>query len=250
VAVTRDEIVQVSLRLLNEGGLVAVTLRKVAGELGVQAPALYWHVRNKRELLDLMGEELMAASGLPAQPAPGQPWWDWLTERSRASFHTLREHRDSALVLAGNRPSWRGLPLIEQQLSTLVAVGFPPGEALQIMMTLGAFVLGSALEEQGEYDRPHADDVERRNALAEQLANPDTRLPTLAAAMAAMKGRSGPEGFEYGLRLLVWGLRLRQVELHGADDVDATELLQRVLGEALDNAAEELAGGRALREAP
>jgi TetR/AcrR family transcriptional regulator, tetracycline repressor protein len=246
VAVTRDEIVRVALRLLDDGGLAAVTLRKVAGELGVQAPALYWHVRNKRELLDLMAEELVSAVTMPAEPAPGQAWWDWLTERTRAAFEGLRAHRDSALVTAGNRPTWRSLPLIEQQLAALVSVGFPAGEALQAMLSLGAFVLGSALEEQSEFSRPYEQDAERREALAEQMRSEDTRLPTLAAAMSAMKDQGGPEGFEYGLRLIVWGLRLRQVELRGGADVDARQLLERVLGEALDAAAAELtrSGGR------
>jgi TetR/AcrR family transcriptional regulator, tetracycline repressor protein len=243
VAVNRDEIVQVALRLLDDGGLVAVTLRKVAAELGVQAPALYWHVRNKRELLDLMAEEMMGKLALPAEPAPGQAWWDWLTERTRTAFYALRARRDSVQVVAGNRPTWQGLPLIEQQLGAMVAVGFPAGEALQAMMTLGAFVLGSALEEQSEYARPYEDDAERRKALAAELSGADTRLPMLAAAMTAMKSQDGPEGFEYGLRLLVWGLRLRQVELRGAPGVDATELLRRVLDQALDDA--ELAGGPA-----
>jgi TetR/AcrR family transcriptional regulator, tetracycline repressor protein len=242
VAVTRDEIVRVALRLLDEGGLGAVTLRKVAAELGVQAPALYWHVRNKRELLDLMAEELMSEDSLLGEPAPGQAWWDWLTERTRGAFQRLREHRDSALVTAGNRPSWRSLPLIEQQLTALVRIGFPPGEALQAMFSLGALVLGSALEEQSEQARPHEQDVERRQALIEELRGSDTRLPTLAAAMGAMKDQGGPEGFEYGLRLLVSGLRLRQLELRArapwrTDGPDVTDLLRGVMDEALDVAA-------------
>jgi TetR/AcrR family tetracycline transcriptional repressor len=58
--------------------------RRLATELGVSAPTLYWHVRNKRQLLDLMAEALVARAGRSTSPAPGQPWWDWLAEQARS----------------------------------------------------------------------------------------------------------------------------------------------------------------------
>ena len=54
----RQVIVNAALALLDEDGIDALTLRALAARLGVQAPALYWHVRNKQELLDEMGTEI------------------------------------------------------------------------------------------------------------------------------------------------------------------------------------------------
>ena len=92
----------------------------------MSAPTLYWHVRNKRELLDLMAEALVAQAGRATSPAPGQPWWEWLAERARLQFRALISHRDAALVVAGNRPTETRLPDIEEMLDSLVAVAFPP----------------------------------------------------------------------------------------------------------------------------
>jgi len=51
-------VVLVALKLLDEVGLDGLTLRRLAAELGVQAPALYWHFANKRELLDHMAQAI------------------------------------------------------------------------------------------------------------------------------------------------------------------------------------------------
>lgn len=218
MAVSRDQVVRTGVALLDRSGLAGVTLRALAAELGVQAPALYWHVRNKRELLDLMAEEIIE-SVLPdslREPTPGQPWWDWLTQRCRAFRAGLLAHPDSALVVSGNRPTWRVLPQVERQLGALVAVGFPADEALQAMLALGEFVTGSVLEQQATAARPPRSAAEDQ-VLHRAMAASD-RFPMLAASAA-----SGPpddtDTFEYGLRLMVDGLRARLLALHGLDPV-------------------------------
>src|ERR1700727_2360177 len=115
--VTREQIVAVALDLLDEAGLDGLTLRQLAARLGIRAPTLYWHVRDKRELLDLLAAVILdqALAGWRA-PQPGQPWWEWLTARARVMRAALLAHRDSALVVSGNRPSESSLPAIERQL--------------------------------------------------------------------------------------------------------------------------------------
>src|ERR1700688_4158094 len=54
VALKRQGVVRTALRILDEVGLDGLTVRKLASELGVQAPALYWHFKNKQALLDEM----------------------------------------------------------------------------------------------------------------------------------------------------------------------------------------------------
>src|ERR1700755_2811951 len=72
--VTRERIVAVALELLDEAGLDGLTLRRLAERLGIRAPTLYWHVRNKRELLDLLaGAILEAALAAWREPQPGAP---------------------------------------------------------------------------------------------------------------------------------------------------------------------------------
>jgi TetR/AcrR family transcriptional regulator, tetracycline repressor protein len=210
MALTQEQVVKRAVDLMAEAGLEALTLRRLATELGVSAPTLYWHVRNKRQLLDLMAEALVARAGRSTSPAPGQPWWDWLADRARRMFRVLTSHRDAALVVAGNRPTETTLPDVEQVLASLVTVGFPPAEALRTVLSISNYVIGCAVEHQAEAARD--EDPERDARLLEQAE----QLPTLRGAMAAI-GRPGPaaddDGFEHGLALLVAGVRARHAEL-------------------------------------
>lgn len=213
MALSRDQVVRTAVRLLDEVGLEGLTLRRLARELGVSAPTLYWHVQHKRELLDLMVDSILAeATARSGSPAPGQPWWDWLTEQSRLQWQALLSHRDAALVAAGNRPTEASMSLVEETIGSLVAVGFPPKEALRAILTLSHYVIGCAVEYQAEAAR--AEVADRDRALIERLHDSD--LPNLAAAVSLHGGPDPGGGFEHGLALLMTGLRVRHAELVGA----------------------------------
>jgi TetR/AcrR family transcriptional regulator, tetracycline repressor protein len=213
VALTQEQVVQRAVELMAEAGLEALTLRRLATELGVSAPTLYWHVRNKRELLDLMAEALVARAGRTTAPARGQPWWEWLAERARLQFRALISHRDAALVVAGNRPTEATLPDVEEVLDSLVAVGFPAAEALRVVLSIANYVIGCAVERQAEEARGADPEHDRR--LLEQAQ----ALPNLRAAMAVLDEpgpAAGDAGFEYGLGLLIDGARARHAALLSA----------------------------------
>ena len=213
MALTQEQVVKRAVDLMAEAGLEALTLRRLATDLGVSAPTLYWHVRNKRELLDLMAEALVARAGRTTSPAPGQPWWEWLAERARLQFRALVSHRDAALVVAGNRPTEATLPGIEEVLASLVVVGFPAAEALRIVLSIGHYVIGCAVERQAEEAR--SADAVRDTRLLEQAE----ALPTLRAAIGTLDEPgppAGDAGFEYGLGLLIDGARARHAALLSA----------------------------------
>jgi TetR/AcrR family tetracycline transcriptional repressor len=212
--VTREAIVDAALALLAEGGLDTVSFRRIAARLGVSGPTLYWHVENKRQLMDLMAEELVRRAGRsPAEPAQGQPWWEWLRAHAQHMFQALIATRDAPRVLAGNRPSRDSFPEIERTLWVLVNAGLTPGQAQMTLFTIGAYVIGSATEWQAEAERhsgqplPDADDAERSALRAEVLAD----QPLLLAAMQDLLRRPHEATFEYGLDLLIQGLRARYV---------------------------------------
>jgi TetR/AcrR family transcriptional regulator, tetracycline repressor protein len=66
---TRDLVVRAALDLLDEVGLDKLSTRRLADRLGVRSPALYWHVKDKPQLLDLMAQELLRPD-TSARPAP------------------------------------------------------------------------------------------------------------------------------------------------------------------------------------
>jgi TetR/AcrR family tetracycline transcriptional repressor len=209
--VTREAIVTAALELLSDGGLEAVSFRRIATRLGVSAPTLYWHVDSKRQLMDLMAEALVRRpeSGY-AGPRPGEPWWEWLRTDARQVFARLIATRDAPRVVAGNRPTPEAFAGIARVLAVLVDAGLTPGQAQQTLFALGAYVIGSATEWQAEAERQRSQPpgaagdgpaALRAGALADQ--------PVLLAAVEELRDRPHTDAFEHGLDLIVEGLRAR-----------------------------------------
>jgi len=211
--VTRERIVAAALELLDEAGLDGLALRRLAERLGIRAPTLYWHVRDKRELLDLVaGAILEEALAGWREPQPGQPWWEWLAARARVMRTALLAHRDSALVVSGNRPTESSLPGIERQLRALADAGFAPRDGLLALLTLNAYVIGDVLDQQAEegQPRPATEPVTESAAGGDSTAaaGPDGPYPLLRAAAREL---SSPDlRFEHGLGVLIDGLRARR----------------------------------------
>ena len=150
---TRAGIVGTALELLDEVGIDAVTVRALAGRLGVRASALYWHVRDKQELLDEMGTEIQRR----VQAAYGT----WLADRTdddhaaelRGYAHVLRAeylaHRDGARTFAGTRlTDIEVLRAQEPLLARWTAAGRPLAEAVAAAELVTSFVVGFVVEEQ------------------------------------------------------------------------------------------------------
>jgi TetR/AcrR family transcriptional regulator, tetracycline repressor protein len=210
--VTREAIVDAALALLAEGGLDTVSFRRIAARLGVSGPTLYWHVENKRQLMDLMAEELVRRAGRgPAEPAHGQPWWEWLRAHAQHMFCALIATRDAPRVLAGNRPSGDSFPEIERTLWVLVSAGLTPGQAQMTLFAIGAYVIGSATEWQAEAERSNALPDPDDAALDELRAGVLAGQPLLLAAIQDLLRRPHEATFEFGLDLLIQGLRARYV---------------------------------------
>jgi TetR/AcrR family tetracycline transcriptional repressor len=89
-ALSRDTVVERALDLADAEGLTAVTIRRLGQELGVTPMALYWHVQNKDELLDAMGDRLLA--GLHLDVAADAPWDEQLRAVVQAFVAALRLH--------------------------------------------------------------------------------------------------------------------------------------------------------------
>jgi TetR/AcrR family tetracycline transcriptional repressor len=204
---SREEIVRTAIELLDRVGLERLSLRRLAAELGVSAPTLYWHVEDKRHLLDLMVEGIYGSANVRPRPDPGQLWWEWLAANARAQRTALLGCQDAPLVVAGNRPTENFIPHIEETLASLVAVGFTPPDALRAVIAIGNYVVGDALESQLIRSRsPHPRDA----AFAQRIRAGEAPTLREAAAGVFLSG-SLDQVFEMGLLALIDGLR-RQVE--------------------------------------
>jgi TetR/AcrR family transcriptional regulator, tetracycline repressor protein len=208
-ALDRPVVIAAAIRLLDEVGLDGLTLRRLAKELGVAAPALYWHFRDKQELLDHMVVALAGDIYQWEAPAPGQHWDGWLVERARAQRKAMLAHRDSARLAAGTRPTAALIPRIEKNIEALTRAGLTPGQALRSVLVLGNYVAGFVLDEQAEVAREAAEGDQGVAAAEQEFRDRMStgKLPNLAVAFEEVGDPNDEAGFEYGLGLILDGLR-------------------------------------------
>jgi len=149
-ALSKERIVAAALAVLDEGGLDGLTLRAVATRLGVQAPALYWHVKNKQDLLDEMGTSLWRSiySVIGALP-DDTPWNEGMAAFATELRRTLLAHRDGAKVFSGTYLTDASiLQQQEEPLARMIAEGFTLTDALRISALVYNFTVGFCIEEQ------------------------------------------------------------------------------------------------------
>ncbi|KQV13777.1 TetR/AcrR family transcriptional regulator [Kitasatospora sp. Root107] len=205
---TRESLAQAALRVLERDGLAGLSMRKVAAEVGVKAASLYWHVRNKEELLDLLNDELMA----DAEPPPRTGHWrEQFREYGLRHRRLLLDKRDAAKVVAGRlAPGRHLLGLMEDQLDRLRAAGFSDLDAAMASYLLGAYVQGFVLQEQSPLAAAEAMGGGRREVVAaagERLrALPPETYPNLVALAGDLTDPDMDARFDFGLERILDGL--------------------------------------------
>jgi AcrR family transcriptional regulator len=200
---SRDGVARTALELLDRDGLDALSMRRLADELGAGTMTLYGYFRNKEELLDAVVDVGFADFQRPA-PA-GDPLAE-LRGLMLAARDVLRRH--PALVQirgAGPIVRPRGFAITELALGLLIRAGMEPGEAVHVFRVLFDYVFGYALV------NPRAPSPElRRDALGSIAALPAGEFPTVTAVAEDMADAvAGEEQFEYGLDLVLAGIEAR-----------------------------------------
>jgi TetR/AcrR family tetracycline transcriptional repressor len=210
-------IVEAALRIIDAEGLDAVSMRRIAQELGTGAASLYAHVADKEGLLDLVVDQIMAemvttyAAIAPAVPGD---WQEQLKDMARASFQALIAHGDVARAFAGRIPFGpNGLVAVETQLAVLRSAGLPDQMAAFAGDLLSQFVTGYAIDEvswRGRFPNGTEQDmIEQLGRLQDYLkALPVERFPNMVAMAAQLLAGGSDEmsRFELGLEVLVRGL--------------------------------------------
>ena len=139
----RDRLIAAAFAQLEEDGLEGLSMRRLAARLGVQAPALYWHVADKAELLGLMARDIYA----PAYAiAAAQDWRDWLLRFGQALRVTFAAHRDGArLCASAPAPGVRDNANHADRIAApLLALGLDRHRAVSFEASVISFALGWA----------------------------------------------------------------------------------------------------------
>jgi TetR/AcrR family tetracycline transcriptional repressor len=201
--IDRAQVADTALRLLNEVGLEGLTLRAIAKELDVKAPALYWHFKDKQALLDEMATEMsrrMTAGQWHELPAD---WREALTDTMRGLRHSLLAYRDGAKVYSGTRFTDTSLAgPMERFLTTLTEAGFSTPGAARAWITAYSYTIGYVIEEQAMGPDP-ATEAESYDLTARAERLKDFPL-TASAGQELFSNRE--TGFEAGLAAVVEGI--------------------------------------------
>jgi TetR/AcrR family tetracycline transcriptional repressor len=204
------QVVRAAVALLDEVGLDELTMRRLATHLGVKASSLYRHVRNKEELLELIGDQISGEIPLPRSTGS---WRDQLTEMAWNVRRGLLAHRDAARVLASTPPAGpRRLRHIEALLRTLRVAGLSERDSARAAYHLNNFVTEFAADEArfAAYAAA-ASGSSRRKMLADARRQfkqlPNDEYPTIIALADALTEDAQDDLFQFGIDMCLRGIQ-------------------------------------------
>ena len=204
---TRDRVIEAALRVMDEEGLEAVSMRRVAREVGVEAMSLYHHIEDKEDLLDGICEHIMAGFEFPDL---GDDWVENCKRGARAWRRLLQSHPAVMRLFAEQRGPIRSIDSMrptEFALKILRSCGLTDRDTAQAFHAFGGYIQGFVMMELGSI-AGGADEAHLK-AHAELAA----MLPDEFSAMQACSpyfAECGPdEQFEFGLDLLIRGLEAK-----------------------------------------
>lgn len=201
-----ERVVRTALALLDEVGLEGLTLRRIAKQLDVQAPALYWHFKNKQALLDEMATTMLEDVRQDlVEISPELPWAEWMAAAMHVLRRMLLRHRDGAKVFSGTYlTDDRSLEALELPLRVLTSAGFSVSRAARATWTLFAYTIGFVIEEQAVEPQPGKRD--ERYSLQHREQRIDARRFPLSLAAGEELFTRFDEGYDDGLRSILAGI--------------------------------------------
>jgi AcrR family transcriptional regulator len=214
---TRERIVAEAMRLLDEEGMEALSMRNLGQRLGAGATSLYRHVASKDELIELVADEVYGEVEVPEVSDPAE--WRQATV---AMAHSLREvglrHMWMSQVLGQVGMSYLGpnvVSVTERELAVLTMAGFDQDEAARALGTISSFVIGITATEAGWLAALRRNGYDERDWL--QVLGP-TVIESAASAgvtdyyLELLKRDPEEvrmENFNYGLDLMLDSLQAR-----------------------------------------
>ncbi|WP_427887484.1 TetR/AcrR family transcriptional regulator C-terminal domain-containing protein [Kribbella sp. GL6] len=205
---SRTTILSAALRIVDDEGLDALTMRRLAATLQVNPMSLYHHLPNKAAVLAGLAELVFAELELP-DPGPAVPWDEQLKDAARAYRNGLRAHPNLALQVLSDTSAVSSVVVVTMEpfYRALDRAGLAPRQIFEAANMLVDFIHGFTLGETSV----QADTFELAPDLLARVRDlPPGKAPTLTRIVAEL----GPEGlaydfdsgFESGLSTLIAGL--------------------------------------------
>jgi AcrR family transcriptional regulator len=205
---SQDAIVDAALKVLDREGLSAMSMRRVAQELGTGPSSLYAHVTNLGELEDLIFDRVLGELELPV-PDPAR-WQEQIHDLLFASIELMRRHPGVSRLGFGRIPTRdNSMRITETILGLLHAGGIPEQYASWAVDTLSLFTTSAAYEEYVQLEEGQTEENMRAwfDEFGRYLASlPAERYPNILRSAPFMTAGTGDDRLHFGLRLLISGL--------------------------------------------
>ena len=208
-ALSQRAIVAAAIALADAEGLEAVSIRRVAAELGARAMSLYTHIERKEDLLQLMADEVAGEALIPDDQLPAG-WREAITMVVEAEAAVARRHPWMIGLVRGEvRYGPNGLRHAEQTLAVLSRLGLEAAETVRVAAAIDVYSMGRVMREDAERAiarRGHQLDA-GEPYLQRLLAGGE--FPHLGRLLAG--GHLGPQPAHHddGLRWLLDGIEAR-----------------------------------------
>ena len=219
---SRERIVAAALKIMDAEGLEAVSMRRVAHELGVEAMSLYHHVEDKEDILDGICELVMSEFRFPE---PSDDWEQVAREGARAWRDIMRSHPSCMRLFAERRkPVTRpeALRPMEFALGVIRSAGLSERDTVLAFRAFGGYIQGSIMTEI----RPIVGEAPAGNghAHAEMAAAlAPEEFPYLIEAFPFFDECDPDEQFEFGLDLMLEGIRSKALATKDAAGADRSD---------------------------
>ena len=216
---TREQIADAALRIADTDGFDAVTMKRIAAELGASTMTLYYYVRNKSDIVALMQDAILADVLVPDACLRGA-WRDALTAIARRTRDVLMAHPWSLTSLNDAQFGPNAMRHFEQSLAAVAGTGLAVAARFELIAAVDNYVSGNvlhAVESLARAKAAEADPGMVAAAVAYGIAQLQTGEFPQLSAIYAEGTQAGPpmteaaltEQFERGLAALLDGLAAR-----------------------------------------
>jgi AcrR family transcriptional regulator len=198
---SRDIVVAAALKVVESEGGDALTMRRVADEIGVSASSLYGYVESKEELVQFVLEQIMTEIQFPSGDLD---WREAMRRWGRDTLAVFRRHPGVAGLTLGRVPFGPALLAGAERMLMLLRAAGLPDQVAAFAGDLGSLYVAAFAHEQEV--TPVAEAGEFKEQAARWLKSlPTDHFPNVVAVADAMVAGSADDRFEWGLDVLIRG---------------------------------------------
>jgi len=178
---TREQIADAALRIADQEGFEAVTMKRIAAELGAGTMTLYYYVRNKTDVVALMHDAILADELVSDDDLRGD-WRTAIAAIARRTRQVLMAHPWSLASLTEAQFGPNAMRHFEQSLAAVSGTGLAAAERFELIAAVDDYVSGNAM---------HAVEALRRARMAE--ADPAMVAAAVSDGIALLQSGDFPQ---------------------------------------------------------